>query len=335
MLSPGTFFIDRSRCFVITYKLKHYEIEESCSMEVLKIKGNTYCIDTGMTYIPFYKINDEEIIMLDSGWARGEREGIVSLLEGNNFRVAAIINSHCHIDHVGNNAFLKTKYNSIIAMPAYEAYVCSSAVNLKVYYGSMTLTEVEQQIGHMVCETDIKITEEQSKIFVCDIKFKIVHTPGHSPAHICIITPDDVAYMGDSLISHDVMNGAKMPYAYILREDLKSKEKLFGLSCSKYVVAHKGIYDDITRLVYDNITFYKHRAQLVYDAIEDAMTMEEMFRAAKKCFGICVTNRPRFLVLERMFRSYLEYLHETGMVKSILDDGFIKYIKTENGGTGL
>ena len=30
-------------------------------MEMKKIKGNTFVIDTGMTYIPFYKINDEEI----------------------------------------------------------------------------------------------------------------------------------------------------------------------------------------------------------------------------------------------------------------------------------
>jgi len=42
-------------------------------MEIKEIKGNTFCIDTGMTYIPFYKLNDEEIIMLDSGWKEGER----------------------------------------------------------------------------------------------------------------------------------------------------------------------------------------------------------------------------------------------------------------------
>ena len=304
-------------------------------MEIVKVKGNTFCINTGMTYIPFYKINDEEIIMLDSGWAKGEREGIVNLLESNNFRVAGIINSHCHIDHIGNNAFLKNKYKSIIAMPAYEAYVCSSAVNLKVYFSSQTLTEVEEQNGHMVCETDIKITEEQSKIFVCDIKFKVVHTPGHSPAHICIITPDDVAYMGDTLISYDVMHGAKMPYAYILREDLKSKEKLYDLNCSRYIVAHRGLYDDITKLIYDNIVFYKHRARMVYDIIEGAMTMEEMFKAVIKSFGLHVANRPRYLVIERMFRSYAEYLSEIGMIKCIMEDGFMKYIKTEKDGTGF
>jgi len=38
-----------------------------------------------MTYIPFYKINDEEIIMLDIGLKRGEREGIEEVLEKKQF----------------------------------------------------------------------------------------------------------------------------------------------------------------------------------------------------------------------------------------------------------
>jgi hydroxyacylglutathione hydrolase len=54
------------------------------------------------------------------------------------------------------------------------------------------------------------------------------------------------------MINYEVMEGAKMSYAYILREDLKSKEKLYDLHCSKYVVAHKGKYDDITKPITDN-----------------------------------------------------------------------------------
>lgn len=43
-------------------------------MNILEIKGNTYCIDTGSTYIPFYKINSEDIIMLDTGLKNRERK---------------------------------------------------------------------------------------------------------------------------------------------------------------------------------------------------------------------------------------------------------------------
>lgn len=298
-------------------------------MKIKQIKGNTFCIDTGMTYIPFYKINDEEIIMLDSGWASGEREGIDTLLEKNNFKVVGIICSHCHIDHAGNNSYLKEKYNCTIAMPAYEALVCSSLINLKVYYSTQTLSEITERLGHMVCETDIMISDNQDKIYLCGIKFKIFHTPGHSPAHICIVTPDDVCYLGDSLISYEVMRGSKMPYAYILREDLKSKKKLYDLKFSKYVVAHKGIYEgDITQLITDNINFYEDIASRIYDVIDGDMTMEGIFKAVMKSFNIPVKTKFKYTQIERMLRTYVEYLNEIGKIQLKVNNGFLEYSKS-------
>lgn len=294
-------------------------------MEIISVKGNTFCMDTGMSYIPFYKINDEEIIMLDTGWAMGEREGIDKLLDKNNFKVVGIINSHAHIDHVGNNAYFKKKYNCIIAMPAYEALVCSSTVNLKMYYRTQTLSDVTEHFGHMVCETDIMISDDQDKIYVSGTKFKIIHTPGHSPAHICIVTPDDVAYLGDVLISYEVMKGAKMPYAFILREDLKSKTKLYDLKNSKYLVAHKGMYNDIEKLITDNIDFYKARATGVYEVINGSMTMEDILKAVIKSFNISVNTIYKYATIERMLRSYVEYLDEIGMIKLTMEKGFLKY----------
>ena len=279
-------------------------------MEIKKIKGNTFYIATEMTYIPFYKINDQEIIMLDSGWAKGQRKGIDELLEKNNFKVVAIICSHAHVDHIGNNAFLKKKYNCIIAMPAYEALVCSSAINLKLYYSNQTLSDVSLHFGHMVCQTDIMIFDNQNSICVCGIEFKILHTPGHSPAHICITTPDDVAYIGDALISHEVMNGSKMPYAYMLTEDLKSKATLYDLKCCKYIVAHRGTYNEITGLITDNINFYKNRAKAIYTLIVGAMTMQDILKTVIENFNINIGNIYKYTLIERMLRSYVEYLNE-------------------------
>ena len=300
-------------------------------MKIIRIKGNTFCIITSMTYIPFYKINDKEIIMLDSGWAKGQRQGIDQLLEKNNFKVVAIICSHAHVDHIGNNAFLKNKYNCIIAMPAYEALICSSVVNLKLYYSNQTLSDVALHFGHMVCKTDIMIFDNQATVCVCGTTFNILHTPGHSPAHICITTPDDVAYIGDALISHEVMNGSKMPYAYILTEDLLSKTKLYDLKCSKYIVAHKGEYNDITQLITDNINFYKSRATAIYTLIEGAMTIEDILKTVIKNFNINITNRYRYTLIDRMLKSYVEYLNETGLIALYIDNGLLKYSKVNLG----
>lgn len=296
-------------------------------MEIKEVKGNTFCIDTGMTYIPFYKINEEEIIMLDSGWAKRDQKGIDQLLDKNNLKVIAIICSHAHIDHSGNNAYLKNKYNCVIAMPAYEALISNSMVNLKIYFRNHALTDVIERFGHMVCETDIMIWDNQDSIRICDIEFKILFTPGHTPEHICIMTPDNVAYLADALISYEVIAEAKMPYVYILSEDLKSKEKLLDLKCSKYVVAHKGIYDDITKLITDNIDFYKNIAKRVYEVIEGSMTMETITKTVVEKFGIPVNSIDKHTEIERIIRSYVEYLSEEGLINLSIEDGFIKYKK--------
>lgn len=296
-------------------------------MNIINVKGNTYCINTGMTYIPFYKINSTEIIMLDTGLKKGEREIIDSVLETNDFKVSGIINSHAHIDHIGNNAYLKERFNCIIAMPNYESIICSSPANLKVYYGNQALADIKKNYGHMICMTDIRIDENQTEVEICNTKFKIIHTPGHSPEHICIVTPDDVAYLGDALVSYELMDGAKIPYAYILSEDMKSKADLYDLNCSKFIVAHKGIYDDIKDLIDDNIDFYEHRAMKIYELIDKPMTMEDIMRCAADKFKIRIYDITKYNMIHMMLKSYIEYLYEIKKLKVVIVDGLLKYTK--------
>ncbi len=303
--------------------------------EIIHVKGNTFCIDTGMTYIPFYKVNEKEIIMLDSGWAEGEQEKLNTLLDYNDFKVVGIINSHSHIDHIGNNSFLKKKYDCIIAMSTFAAHICSSVEALKLYYNRHFLSCVKEHYGHLVCETDIIIDEHQKSVYINGIKFGIFPTAGHTLGHIAIITPDDVAYLGDSLITDKVMSGTKLPYAYDLEEDLKSKMNLLNLHSKKYVIAHKGIVDNIDDLIEENIKYYKGRATTLLNLISHPMTMEEILKVIVKEWNIKIQSVNKYIVVERMLRYYVEYLFETNQVELIIDDGFLKYKPLREGSNNL
>jgi glyoxylase-like metal-dependent hydrolase (beta-lactamase superfamily II) len=293
-------------------------------MNILNIKGNTFCIDTGTLYIPFYKINDEQIIMMDTGW-KEERAGIERLVESNNLRIAAILNSHAHRDHIGNNAYFKDKYNCIIAMPASEAFICRSAANLKLFFNELALSDVKRDFGHLICKTDIMIEEDQDSISLYGADFKIVHTPGHSQDHICIVTPDDVAYLGDSLVGYELIAEAKLPYAYILSDDLNSKAKLHELKCSKYAVSHKGIFDDISKLIDDNISFYKARAAKINELISTGMTMEDSMEKVCRSLRIRIDSVDKYIHTERKLKPYLDYLYETGKLRIYEEDGLLKF----------
>ena len=299
-------------------------------MEFFHIKGNTYCIDTGMTYIPFYKLNDQDIILLDSGWAEGEQKQLDALIDANNFAIKAIINTHAHIDHIGNNSFFQAKHGCVIAMPEVEAFICHSLVTLKLYFASLSLGTVEKNFAHMVCHTDIPITEQDPSITVCNTTFQVIPTPGHSAAHISLITPDNVAYIGDALISPQVMRGAKMPYAYILKDDLQSKKKLSSLQADRYIIAHKGCYNEIKELATANIDFYQARANRILSLIEPLSSFEEITQVVIKNFHIPITGRQKYLLIERMLHSYLDYLYDSQLIKMSLINGYLKYSPSNN-----
>ncbi len=294
-------------------------------MEIIKVKGNTYCIDTGMTYLPFYKLNNKDIILMDSGYQK-ECEGIEEALEKDNLRIKTIICSHAHPDHIGNNAYFKGKYNCKIAMTRDEAYICASFANFKSFY-DQPMSLLKSYYKNLIHETDIIINEKQDNIILDDIVFKLFHTFGHSPDQICITTPDDVCYLADSLITHETMAGTKIPYAFVLKDDLKSKKSLNQLYSSKYIITHKGISNDIEALIEDNIEYYGGMAQSVYEEISKPMTFEDILKCIIRKFNMEVKSVYKYKMAERMLRSYVEYLYDTGKVDTIIDNCFIKYVR--------
>ena len=93
------------------------------------------------------------------------------------------------------------------------------------------------------------------------------------------------------------------------------------------MVAHKGIYDNITDLITDNINFYKLRAAVIGDLIAAPMTLEEIIQTVRKAFSIPIRDVYKYTLIERMLRSYIEYLSDTGIIKKAVNDGILRYYK--------
>ncbi|WP_312461030.1 MBL fold metallo-hydrolase [Proteiniclasticum sp.] len=296
-------------------------------MKSIHVAGNTYVLDFPVLHLPYYKKSETEIILLDTGLKREHETALLSFLEEENLTVSGILCTHAHIDHVGNAAWLKEKYGCPIALPKVEAEIVSSLLNLKIFYGTYPMNRIREHFGHMVIKSDRLIEETETEILFQGVPFSIIHTPGHSAGHIAITTPDDVTYIGDALISEEVMRSSKLPYAHILSKDLMSKMKLYHLRSSWYILAHKGIYTDIKDLITDNIYFYKNRAEEILKVIEKPMTFEDILKSLSRSMRISITTPFKYIVVERMLRCYIEYLEETGKITLILEEDFLKYTK--------
>lgn len=296
-------------------------------MKSIHVAGNTYVLDLPVLHLPYYKKSETEIILLDTGLKREHEASLLDFLEKEHLTVSGILCTHAHIDHVGNAAVLKEKYGCPIAMPKVEAEIVSSLLNLKIFYGNYPMTRIKDHFRHMVVETDRSIKEEETELLFQGVPFSITHTPGHSAGHITITTPDDVTYIGDALISEEVMKSSKLPYAHILSKDLMSKMKLYHLRSSWYILAHKGIYSDIKDLITDNIYFYKNRSEEILKVIDKPMTFEDILKPLSRSMHINISTPFKYIVVERMLRCYIEYLEETGKLSLVLEDDFLKYTK--------
>lgn len=298
-------------------------------MESKHIRGNTYVLDLDLLYLPYYMIDEKHIILLDTGLMKNDRERLEVFFKENDLKVSGIICSHAHIDHVGNAAYFKEKYSCPVAMSREEALIVESLLSLKIFYAGYPVNKIRDHFGHMVVKTDQIIEDSDTFIFMCGVRFDILHTPGHSSGHLSITTPDDVTYIGDALISHKVMDGAKLPYAHILTRDLASKISLYKMQSGMYILAHKGIYPDIRDLITDNVYFYRNRAEEILSVITKPMTLEDILKAVSKKMKIRVSSVYKYMVVERMLRCYVEYLYETKRIRLMVDDGFLKYVKDD------
>lgn len=293
-------------------------------MKIYNIKGDTYYFETKFAYMPFYKINENEIIMLDSGLNDTDEKVIKELISQYGFSIKAVICSHSHIDHVGNNFWLKEKYNTEIIMPEYESMICNSMYNARAYYLPSITKRMEKRFESNICITDRKIFDEDKYIEVYGRKFEIVQLHGHTYYHIGIITPDDVFYVGDSLIGRDELNDTKIVYIDDIAVDLETKEKLRKIKCNKYILAHKGVYDDINQIIDDNINYLENQMKLIIDIINKPMTISEIFQEVFKKLEIS-NNVSTYILAEKILKTYIYYLIDNGVVKIEIIDHSMKY----------
>jgi len=291
------------------------------------VKGNTWCIDTGNTLIGVYRLNERDIVLIDSGlsYRGGETKCVLQALEGNNLNVKAIIATHGHIDHIGNNEILTRKYHCKVYMYGAEAYMCKDLDSLRMQHSLVAFGEIEDSLKTMLSKVDYFIDLKSDIIEICGVKFKVIHTPGHSISHISITTPDNVIMTGDALMSNEEIVKTKIPYACNFTIDFRSKHKLAELGCDKFIISHRGIRDDINDEVEFNINYLKSRADAVLSYIDDGMTFDDIAAAVINCMNIKIGNRYYFFDIYGMIMPYVQYLEETEKIKAFYKKGYIRY----------
>ncbi len=119
----------------------------------------------------------------------------------NDLNVIAIINTHCHIDHVLGNDTLKYKYKVPLKIPKNEKEVFDSVPAYAPQWGMTRYKHAE-----------VDEFLEEGKILVLDeIKMQMIEVAGHSPGHLMFYIEDQKVIIGGDVLFKESIGRTDLP----------------------------------------------------------------------------------------------------------------------------
>lgn len=143
-------------------------------MKVFQISVTPFAMNC---YIYFDENTKEGVIFDPAAYTPDQENQIKKIIEDNGIKIKYIINTHGHIDHIMGNKFAKDYFNVPILMHEKDMPFYKNVLKQGAMYG---LDVIEPP------PVD-EFIDENSKIKVGDVEFKILHTPGHSPGSLTFI----------------------------------------------------------------------------------------------------------------------------------------------------
>jgi len=145
-----------------------------------------------------YILHDEtrQAIIIDAGcYSKQEQDTVHNYLEKNDLQLVLALNTHCHIDHVVGNAWVKQSYKVPLLMHPAEADVLRAVPLYAHLYGFSQYQPSEPD----------KFIDETQQISFGNSTLAILFVPGHSVGHLAFYSKEqNFCISGDVLFENSI-----------------------------------------------------------------------------------------------------------------------------------
>jgi len=179
----------------------------------------------GSIEVNCYLISTEKTaIVIDPGFYSFEVE---DFLKQNSDKEKLILLTHCHFDHIGDAARLRSVSGAKIGIGELDNNALSDVnINLSSLFG----------VRFNPFKADITFADNDL-FSVGDINFKVLHTPGHTVGGVCYLT-NDILFSGDTLFNCSIGRTDFPGGSFEVLK--KSVKRLYELPCDTTVYSGHG-----------------------------------------------------------------------------------------------
>jgi glyoxylase-like metal-dependent hydrolase (beta-lactamase superfamily II) len=186
---------------------------------MLKIKRFVFNPFFENTYI-LWDEHSKECAIIDPGcFDSEEKEALSDFIDSKKMVVKYLLNTHCHIDHVFGNKFVKDTFNPQYYAPQEDLFL-------------LEMMEEQASSFGLPFEQSPKpdfVLNKSSEISLGNFLLTVLETPGHSPGEVCLYSEESKLCITGDVLFHGSIGRTDLWGGNYEQLISSIKEKLFTL----------------------------------------------------------------------------------------------------------
>lgn len=135
---------------------------------------------------------EKDAVIIDPGcYDQHEQEALVDFITSRDLTVQAVLNTHCHLDHIFGNAFCVAKYGVDLYAHKEELFTLGLAEKSAQLYGFP---------GFIPSPTPTVFIEDNEEIRFGTLAFQVIFGPGHAVGHVAFYNAPNKLLIGGDIL---------------------------------------------------------------------------------------------------------------------------------------
>lgn len=277
--------------------------------ELEQVGKNTYYINCPAK-IGIYCLPNQDVILIDSGNDKEAGKKVLKILENNNWKLNAIINTHSNADHIGGNKLLSERTGCKIYTTKLEgAFTEFPIIEASFLYGGYP----NKLLRNKFLFAQASEFKDINELRLPD-GMEILSLKGHFFDMIGVKTPDDVYFMADCVLSQAIINKYHISFIYDVAEYLNTLDKIELLSGKCFVPAHAEVTESMSYLAKINREKVNEIMEKIKVITKAPVTFEIILKNIFDCYNLTMDFN-QYVLVGSTIRSYLSYMLDNRLIK--------------------
>ncbi len=292
-------------------------------MNLHHIIGNTYYISFP-SIVGVYIFTDQSCLLIDSGASDAFGSKTLKILNAQGLKVYGILNTHFHGDHTGGNALIQEETNCLV----YASSLDKAMIEYPIYspFSVFSAYPIEPLKNKLVMAQGCKVTHEikPPSVTINNEDFKVIDLGGHTMGQVGVVTPDEVFFTGDAIISE--RNLAKFPFLYMadLDSHLHTIERLKASNYPYVAASHDGVLPEWREALVTNEKQIKKIKNIIMTGLNNPLTKEAIMQIVVNELDLPI-NTSQYFLISASVAAYISYLHSHKLIKHIIEEKQVKF----------